>query len=216
MSQPVVNFSVPVALNWNEHSAGSAMTVTGAASSAVSELRIGEVGDALEDREVGQRREHEAGQHDRLAADLVRQPAEQDEAGRADRQRHRDHDLRGDARHLQRLGQEEQRIELAAVPDHRLAGGGAEQREQSRSWRCSIGRRPPSAALRALALVLHLGTPAIRSSLQPDPDRNRQQDGREQERHAPAPVAEGLFAHARCGCRGSSSSARNRPSVAVV
>ena len=38
LSQPVVNFSVPVILNWNEHSFGSAVTVTGdefrAASSA--------------------------------------------------------------------------------------------------------------------------------------------------------------------------------------
>ena len=29
LSQPVVNFSTPVALNWNEHSLGSAVTVIG-------------------------------------------------------------------------------------------------------------------------------------------------------------------------------------------
>ena len=36
LSHPVVYFSVPVALNWNEHPAGSAVTVTGAAASAAS------------------------------------------------------------------------------------------------------------------------------------------------------------------------------------
>ena len=40
MSQLVVNFSVPVALNWNEHSAGSAITVTGEEASAVSSFGL--------------------------------------------------------------------------------------------------------------------------------------------------------------------------------
>src|SRR4029079_1445664 len=40
MSQPVVNFSVPVALNWNEHSLGSAMTVTGEDASAASSFGL--------------------------------------------------------------------------------------------------------------------------------------------------------------------------------
>ena len=57
MSQEVVNFSVPVSLNWNEHSAGSAMTVTGDDASACFQLRVGEVRQSLEDREVGQHRE---------------------------------------------------------------------------------------------------------------------------------------------------------------
>src|SRR3954464_5996406 len=39
-SQPVVNVSVPVALNWNEHSAGSAVTVTGDAASAFSSFGL--------------------------------------------------------------------------------------------------------------------------------------------------------------------------------
>ena len=41
-----------------------------------------------------------------------------------------DQDVGRGAVDLQRLGQEEQRVELAAVPHHRLAGGAAEQREQ--------------------------------------------------------------------------------------
>ena len=40
MSQLVVNFSVPVGLNWNEHSPGSAITVTGADASAVSSFGL--------------------------------------------------------------------------------------------------------------------------------------------------------------------------------
>jgi hypothetical protein len=41
------------------------------------------------------------------------------------------------------VGQEEQRVELAGVPDHGLAGGAAEQGEQARSWRSSSCRRLP-------------------------------------------------------------------------
>ena len=52
-SQPVVNVSVPVALNWNEHSAGSVVTTTGDGRESRFQLRIGEVGKALEEREVG-------------------------------------------------------------------------------------------------------------------------------------------------------------------
>ncbi len=39
-SHGVVNFSVPVALNWNEHLAGSAVTVTGAVASACSSFGL--------------------------------------------------------------------------------------------------------------------------------------------------------------------------------
>ena len=54
-----------------------------------------------------------------------------------------------DRRHLDRLGQEEQRVELSAVPDDRLAGGRAEQREDRDLGVRPAGRRLPSAALRA-------------------------------------------------------------------
>ena len=36
MSHELVNLAVPTGLNWNEHSLGSAMTVTGAVASARS------------------------------------------------------------------------------------------------------------------------------------------------------------------------------------
>ena len=43
---------------------------------------------------------------------------------------------------LQRLGQEEQGVELARVPDHGLAGGAAEQREER-----DLGVLPPAEGL---------------------------------------------------------------------
>ena len=58
------------------------------------QLRVGEVGQALEDREVGHDRQRKARKDDRLAADLVRQPAEHDEERRAEQERSRDQDLR--------------------------------------------------------------------------------------------------------------------------
>ena len=36
MSQEVLNFAVPTGLNWNAHSPGSAVTVTGELASAAS------------------------------------------------------------------------------------------------------------------------------------------------------------------------------------
>ena len=51
---------------------------------------------ALEDREVRHDRQCEARQDDRLAADPVRQPTEDDEERRAEQQRGRDQNLRRD------------------------------------------------------------------------------------------------------------------------
>jgi hypothetical protein len=40
MSHEVVKLSVPVSLSWNEHSLGSAMTVTGEEASAASRVGL--------------------------------------------------------------------------------------------------------------------------------------------------------------------------------
>ena len=159
------------------------------------QLRIGEVGDALEDVEVGHRREREARQHDRLAADPVGQRAEHDEARRADQERDGDHDLRGDTRHFQGLGQEEQRVELAAIPHHRFAGGGAEQSQDRDLEVFPLAERFRQRPLGLLAFLDHALEQRRFIELEPDPDRDREQDGREQERNAPAPIAERLLAH---------------------
>src|ERR1700758_4095746 len=150
---------------------------------------------ALEDREVRQRREQEARQDDRLTADLVGQPAEQDEAGRAERERNHDHDLRGGAGYLEGLGQEEQRVELSAVPHHGFAGGGAEQREDRDLGVTPFGEGLAQRPLRGFAFVLHLLEDRGLVKAQANPDRNREQDTGEQERNAPTPIAERTFAH---------------------
>ena len=130
-------------------------------------------------------------------------------------QRDRDQDLCGDRRHFQRLRQEEQRIELPAVPDHGFAGGGTEQREDR-----DLGIRPIAESFRqrrleplpsAFMRLEHRGF----IQLEPDPDRHREQDCGEQERNAPAPVGERRFALAVRMPR-TSSNAMNRPTVAVV
>ena len=88
------------------------------------------MGQPLEQRHVGQRRQQAARHDDLLAADAIREPAEEDEEAGADEQRDRDHDVGGLVVDLERDGQEEQRVELAGVPDHALTGRRAEQREE--------------------------------------------------------------------------------------
>ena len=54
MSQEVVNFAVPVGLNWKLQSFGSAVTVAGHFVLRLVERRIGGFRQRLEQREVGQ------------------------------------------------------------------------------------------------------------------------------------------------------------------
>ena len=150
---------------------------------------------ALEDREVGHDREQEARHHDRFAADLVGERAEQDEARRRDRERDHDHDLCRDRVHLDGLGQEEQRVELSAVPHDRFAGGRAEQGEDGDLAVGPVAERFLERRLRLLAFVLHLLERRRFGELQPDPDRDAEQDRGKQERNAPAPFVEGSLAH---------------------
>ena len=93
------------------------------------QARIGRCGQRVEQWEIGQRRQQAAAQNDGLAADLVRQPAEQDDERRADRQSIRDELVGQRAIDLQYLFQEEQRVELPRIPDHGLTGGEARQRQ---------------------------------------------------------------------------------------
>ena len=79
---------------------------------------------------------------DRLAPDLVRQPAEEDEAAVPSISDHGDQHVGRERVDLQDVLQEEQRVELAGVPDHRLAGDEAEQGEQRDLERSPTGRKP--------------------------------------------------------------------------
>ena len=165
MSHEVVNLATPTGLNWNEHSLGSAIDGHRRGRQRCLQLRVGEVGQALEDREVGHHRQRKAREDDRLAADLVRQPAEDDEERRAEQKRNRDQNLRRDRGHLHRQRQEEQCIELSAVPDDGFAGGGTEQRQDRDLEIRPFAEGFRQRALGALAVFLHAaGTPATHSA----------------------------------------------------
>jgi hypothetical protein len=210
MSHEVVKLSVPVSLSWNEHSLGSAMTVTGEEASAASSVGLAK----------WVIRQQEARQDDRLAPDLVGQPAEQDEEGHADRERDRNQDLRRDRGHLQRLRQEEQGVELAAIPDDGFTGGGAEEREDGDLQVGPLTEGLGQRTLGSSALRLHAQEDRRFVELEPYPDRYDQQDGREQERNAPASLSEPLPAKPGSPIQvrmpSTTSSAMNRPTVAVV
>jgi hypothetical protein len=161
--------------------------------------RVGGLRQRLEQREVGQRGDQAAGHDDRLAADAVGQRAEHDEERRADQQRQRDQDVGGGRLDLQCLRQEEQRVELARVPDHGLAGG------QATSAMITIFRlrHSPkdsvSGALEVLpsSFIFLKGRRLVHA--EPDPHADGEQEHRDQEGDAPAPGGEGLLAHQGAG-----------------
>ena len=157
--------------------------------------RIGGRGQRAEQREIGQRGQRAAGHDDRLPPDLVRQPAEDDEEGRRQRQRDGDQDVGGRAVDLERLLEEEQRVELPGVPDHRLPRDRADQRDDHdpqdwpsartpRSAAPSTPRPPPSSPR-------NTGLSSSCSRIHSD---SAEQQDRDQERDPPAPVGERLLA----------------------
>jgi len=149
----------------------------------------------LEDREIRHRRQRKARHHDLLTADLVRQPAEQDEARCGEQERDGDHDLRRHRVDLDRLSQEEQRIELSAVPHDRFARRRTEecQDRDLAVFPVAEGFRERRFGLRAL--FLHLLEHRRFRQLQADPDGHAEQDHRQQERQTPAPIEERFFTH---------------------
>ena len=156
--------------------------------------RIGVVGQPVKQREIGQHRQQAAGHDDLLAPDLVRQRAEHDEKRRADQQRGGDHQVGRGRVDLERLRQEKQRIELAAVPHHGLAGRSTQQRQHH-----DLGIAQPSERLRQRRLggasgLLHPREGGRFVQAQPDPHRDDQQEKRQQERQPPpAAVGERVF-----------------------
>ena len=112
---------------------------------------------------------------------------------------------------LERDLKKEQRVELARVPDHALAGRGAEQREQhelavASSWR-SFGER----RLGGLAFALDLLEHRRLFQLEPDVDREDQQEQRNPERDAPAPLGELFLGDVATGTAGSRSAPGRSP-----
>ena len=158
-------------------------------------VRVDIVRQPFEQRNERDRCDQAARQDDLQPSDAVRQPAEHDEERRADHKRERNQGIGRDVVELERDGEEEQRIELACVPNHALAGGRAEQREQHvfvvRVVQEALGQR----RLRAFALFLHLRKDRRFVQAQPDPDRDAEQEHRHQERNSPAPFGEHLGVH---------------------
>ncbi|MCY1356333.1 hypothetical protein D9M69_427800 [compost metagenome] len=149
--------------------------------------RVGVVGQRLEQREVGQHGQRAARHDDPLAPDLVRQRAEEDKERRADHQCAGDQQVGRLGIDLEHLRQEEQRVELAGVPDHGLAGGQAEQGQDHDLQVAPLRERFGQRSLGGLALGLHALECRRFIHRQPDVHRHPQQQDRQQEGDAPAP-----------------------------
>ena len=81
-------------------------------------------------RDVKDRGEKVTCHHYLLATNPVRQTPEENEQRSPECQRYRDTDVGSDERDLENRLQEEQRVELSRVPDHRLARRRAEQHRE--------------------------------------------------------------------------------------
>ena len=109
----------------------------------------------LEEREVRERRQRTPQQDDRLSPDPVRERAEDHEEGSPEQQRDGDEDIGRLRIDLERLCEEEQRVELPRVPDDRLARGEAEEREQHDLEIGPLGERFRERRLGLRSLGLH-------------------------------------------------------------
>ncbi len=145
------------------------------------------LGQRIEDREVGHRCEDAASHDDALASDAVRQAAENDKKWRTDQQRTGNQQVGCLRVDLERLQQEEQRVELPGVPDDGLAGGTAEQRHDHYLEVLPAGEGFSQRRLGGLAFGLHLQEHRRLAELQADVDRDDQQQDRQQEGNPPAP-----------------------------
>ena len=94
------------------------------------ELRIDDARQRPEDREVGQSGNQTTRKDNHPTTDLVGQPAEEQEAAGAEDERPGNQYVRGQQVCLEHAVDEEQRIELAGVPDHGLADDEPEQGQQ--------------------------------------------------------------------------------------
>ncbi len=148
--------------------------------------------EGAEEREVGRRREKTSGEDDPLATDPIGEHAEDDEEGRPQEQRRRHQDVRGAGVDLERLREEEEGVELAGVPDDRLTRGEPEEREQDDLEVPPLGERLAERRLRPRPLGLHRLEDRRLVELEPDPDRDPEQQERDEEWDAPPPRLEGF------------------------
>src|ERR1700720_3589242 len=87
------------------------------------------MGNPMEDRYVGYGGQQTAGEDDRLPANAVREAAEDDKERRRDYERRGDEQIRRLRVDFQDRGEEEEGVELPAVPHHRLTRRRAKQRQ---------------------------------------------------------------------------------------
>src|ERR1700722_17571572 len=148
---------------------------------------------AREEREIGQRRDQTASQHDPETADLVGQPPNQDEEGRPDDQRDQNQQIGLHVTQLQRDGEKQKRVELARIPHYAHAGGGPKQRQQHifvvRILEEALGQR----RLRAFALLIHYLENGRLIQLESNMNRESQENDRHDEWDAPTPLRKGLW-----------------------
>src|SRR5262249_20024287 len=114
------------------------------------------VSQALEYREVSDRSQHTAGEHHGLAADAIRERTPHHEAGCTDEESGGDDEIGSLRVQLQDLLQEEQLIELTAVPDDRLACRGTYQSQNHDPQVGPAGERFDQRCFRQLTLALEL------------------------------------------------------------
>src|SRR5262249_46420588 len=138
------------------------------------------------------RRQQHAAQDDRLAPDLVGEPAPKDQRRGGDQQRQAD-DVAG-GEHVDLLDRLEkiQRPELAAVPDASLP----QDDDAGDQHIFDVAAQERLAPGIAYGLPLRLDLLENRRSLQrqPDIDRHGNEQERDDERNTPAPVGEGVVA----------------------
>ena len=165
------------------------------------QIRVGGLGQRFKHREVRQHRQQASQHDDRLAADLVRQRTEDDEERRADHERCGHKQVGRGAVHLERLGQEEQGIELAGVPHHGLACGQAHQRQNDHLQVFPLAKRLGQRRFGGFALGLHFLESRRLVHGQADVDRHAQQHDGDDERHSPTPVGKGCLANSGTGAQ---------------
>src|SRR5262249_56996576 len=132
------------------------------------------------------------GEDDLFPADAVGQGAEDQEERRAENQRQANQEVRRDEVELQVDEDEEQRVELAGVPDDALPCRRTQQRQRHVLVVRILEEAVLQRRLAAFALRFHPAEQRRLVELQPDIDRHQEQRDREPERNAPAPTGEGL------------------------
>ena len=141
----------------------------------------------MKHRKVSQRRNQTSRQDNRLAADLIRQRAKEQKPTSAKDKRPRDQNVGGKEINLDHVLNEKQRVELPRIPDHRLPRRQPKQRDQGDFAVLPVAKRLAQRRFGCGTFVFHLFERRRLVHLQPDIQRNRQQNSRPQKRYPPAP-----------------------------